>query len=98
MTQKGKAREGELLTQTWDIIGWWKEHFVELLNRNSPLRNSQSIVLGKASFISLARVSDGVTKLTRSNDKAPSLDKICPETLKTYCCAVIVDMPLQCHM
>ena len=94
-TQEGKAgsgcfpfaqamlsRGGELLTQTEDIAGRWKEHFEELLNpaNTSSGEEAEYEASREAPPISLAEVAEVVKQLF--SGKAPGVDEIRPEMLK----------------
>ena len=89
-TQEGKqglaqavlSRGGELLTQTEDIVGRWKEHFEELLNpANTPFgEEAESEASGEVPPMSLADVAEVVKQLF--SGKAPGVDEIRPEMLK----------------
>ena len=59
------SRGGELLTQTEDIVGRWKEHFEELLNlaNTSSEEEAESEASGEAPPISLAEVAEVVKQL-----------------------------------
>ena len=76
------SRGGELLTQTEDIVGRWKEHFEELLNptNTSSGEEAESEASGEAPLISLAEVTEVVKQLF--SGKAPGVDEIRPEMLK----------------
>jgi len=52
------SRGGGLLTQTEDTVGWWKEHFEELLNPTSTSSEEEAEFedSGEAPPISLAEV------------------------------------------
>ncbi|KAK3543175.1 hypothetical protein QTP70_012283 [Hemibagrus guttatus] len=74
---------GELLASTGDIVGWWKEYFEDLLN----LTDMPSVEEPEAedtevdSFITQAEVTEVVQQLL--GFKAPGVDEICPEYLKS---------------
>ncbi|KAK3505719.1 hypothetical protein QTP70_020512 [Hemibagrus guttatus] len=74
---------GELLVSTGDIVGRWKEYFEDLLN----LTDTPSIEEPEAedsevdSFITQAEVTEVVQQLL--GGKAPGVDEICPEYLKS---------------
>ena len=76
------SRGGELLTQTGDIVGRWKEHFEELLNpvNTSSAEGAESEDSGVSSSISVAEVAEVVKKFL--GGKAPGVDEIRPEMLK----------------
>ena len=76
------SRGGELLTQTEDIVGRWKEHFEELLNpANTPSgEEAESEASGEAPAIYLAEVAEIVKQLF--SGKASGVDGIGPEMLK----------------
>ena len=76
------SRGGELLTQTEDTVGQWKEHFEELLNpaNTSFGEEAESEASGEAPPISLAEVAEVVIQLF--SVKAPGVDEIRPEMLK----------------
>jgi len=76
------SRGGELLTETEDIVGRWKEHVEELLNptSTSSVKEAESDDSGVASPISLAEVAEVVKKLF--SGKAPGVVEIRPEVLK----------------
>ena len=100
LAQAVLSRGGELLTQTEDIVGRWKEHFEELLNpaNTSSGEEAESEASGEAPPISLAEVAKVVKQLF--NGKAPGVDEIRPEMLKHAkgsgrCGAVVADTPIQ---
>ncbi|KAK3508625.1 hypothetical protein QTP70_000912 [Hemibagrus guttatus] len=74
---------GELLASTGDIVRRWKKYFKDLLNPT----DTPSIEEPKAkdsevdSFITQAEVTEVVQQLL--GGKAPGLDEICPEYLKS---------------
>ena len=76
------SRGGELLTQTEDIVGRWKEHFGELLNpAYTPSgEKAESESSGEAPPISLAEVTEVVKQFF--SGKVPGVDEIRPEMLK----------------
>ena len=82
LAQAVLSRGGELLTQTEDIVGRWKEHFEELLNpaNTSSGEEAESEASGEAPPISLAEVAEVVKQLF--SGKAPGVDEIRPEMLK----------------
>lgn len=49
------GRGGELLTQTDDIVGWWKEHFEVLLNQIDTSSVEEAEDLGEGLPRSLGR-------------------------------------------
>ena len=71
------------MTSTGDIVGRWKEYFEDLLN---PI-DTPSIEEAEAGdsevdpFITQAEVTEVVRKLL--SGKAPGVDEICPEYLKS---------------
>ena len=62
------------------IVGWWKEHFEELLTNTSSVEEAESEDSGEASSMHLAEVSQAVKKLL--SGKVPGVDEIHPEMLK----------------
>jgi len=74
------SRGGELPTQIEDLVGWWKEHFEDLLNpaRKSSEEEAESENSGEAPPIYLAEVSE-VVKLFSGKS---GVDEIRPEMLK----------------
>ncbi|KAK3560453.1 hypothetical protein QTP86_009634 [Hemibagrus guttatus] len=74
---------GELLASTGNIVGRWKEYFEDLLN---PI-DTPSVEEPEAedsevdSFITQAEVTEVVQQLL--GGKAPGVDEICPEYLKS---------------
>ncbi|KAK3540800.1 hypothetical protein QTP86_001980 [Hemibagrus guttatus] len=69
---------GELLASTGDIVGRWKEYLENLLNPTDTPSIEESEV---DSFITQAEVTDVVQQLL--GGKAPGVDEICPEYLKS---------------
>ncbi|KAL7877601.1 hypothetical protein SRHO_G00042440 [Serrasalmus rhombeus] len=72
-------------TRVWekfDVIGWWKEYFEDLLNPTDTSPDSASSLenTGIGSSITEAEVIKVVKKLL--GGKAPGVDDICPESLK----------------
>ena len=74
---------GELLTSTGDIVGRWKEYFEDLLNPTvmSSGEEAEAGVSEVDSFITRAEVTEVVGKLL--GGKAPGVDEIRPEYLKS---------------
>ena len=70
------------MTSTEEVIGWWKEHFEELLNpTNTPSMVEVELEAdGGPSSISLVEVTEVVKQL--HSGKAPGVDEIRPEMLK----------------
>ncbi|KAI3352436.1 hypothetical protein L3Q82_005390 [Scortum barcoo] len=74
---------GELLTSTGDIVGRWKKYFEDLLNP-TDLPSSEEAEAGDSevdSSITRAEVTEVVRKL--HGGKAPGVDEIRPEYLKS---------------
>ncbi|KAI3375399.1 hypothetical protein L3Q82_021885 [Scortum barcoo] len=74
---------GELLTSTGDIVGRWKKYFEDLLNP-TDLPSSEEAEAGDSevdSSITRAEVTEVVRKLL--GGKAPGVDEIRPEYLKS---------------
>ena len=77
------SRDGHLLTSTGDIVGRWKEYFEDLLNP-TDLCSVEEAVAGDSeghSSITRAEVIEVVKKLL--GGKAPGVDEIRPEYLKS---------------
>ncbi|KAK3557953.1 hypothetical protein QTP86_003870 [Hemibagrus guttatus] len=74
---------GELLALTGDIVGWWKEYFEDLLNpTDTPsIEEPEAEDSEVDSFITQAEVTEVVQQLL--GGKAPGVDEICPEYLKS---------------
>ncbi|KAK3532913.1 hypothetical protein QTP70_003674 [Hemibagrus guttatus] len=74
---------GELLVSTRDIVGWWKEYFEDLLNpTDTPsVEEPEAEDSEVDSFITQAEVTEVVQQLL--GGKAPGVDEICPEYLKS---------------
>ncbi|KAK3564905.1 hypothetical protein QTP86_030846, partial [Hemibagrus guttatus] len=74
---------GELLVLTGDIIGRWKEYFEDLLNPTdtSSVEEPEAEDSEVDSFITQAEVTEVVQQLL--GGKAPGVDEICPEYLKS---------------
>ncbi len=74
---------GELLTSTGDIVGRWKEYFEDLLNpTDTPSVEEAGAGDSEVdSSITQAEVTEVVRKLL--GGKAPGVDEICPEYLKS---------------
>ena len=74
---------GELLTSTGDIVGRWREYFEDLLNpTDTPfIEEAEAGDSEVDSFITQAEVTEVVQKLL--SGKAPGLDEIRPEYLKS---------------
>ena len=91
------SRGGELLTQTEDIVGRWKEHFEELLNpANTPSgEEAESEASGQAPAIYLAEVAEIVKQLF--SGKASGVDGIGPEMLKALDIEIRRTCPLYSH-
>ncbi|KAI3352517.1 hypothetical protein L3Q82_005461 [Scortum barcoo] len=76
---------GELLTSTGDIVGRWKKYFEDLLNP-TDLPSSEEAEAGDSevdSSITQAKVTEVVRKLLSLGGKAPGVDEIRPEYLKS---------------
>ncbi|KAI3369434.1 hypothetical protein L3Q82_007661 [Scortum barcoo] len=79
----GVRAGGELLTSTEDIVGRWKKYFEDLLNP-TDLPSSEEAGAGDSevdSSITRAKVTEVVRKLL--GGKAPGVDEIRPEYLKS---------------
>ncbi|KAK3539668.1 hypothetical protein QTP70_011124 [Hemibagrus guttatus] len=74
---------GELLVSTGDIVGRWKEYFEDLLNpTDTPsVEEPEAEDSEVDSFITQAEVTEVVQQLL--GGKAPGVDEICPEYLKS---------------
>ncbi|KAK3548428.1 hypothetical protein QTP70_012986 [Hemibagrus guttatus] len=74
---------GELLVSTGDIVGRWKEYFEDLLNpTDTPsVEEPEAEDSEIDSFITQAEVTEVVQQLL--GGKAPGVDEICPEYLKS---------------
>ncbi|KAK3563826.1 hypothetical protein QTP86_002743 [Hemibagrus guttatus] len=74
---------GELLVSTGDIVGRWKEYFEDLLNpTDTPsVEEPEAEDSEVDSFITQAEVTEVVQQLL--GDKAPGVDEIRPEYLKS---------------
>ncbi|KAK3525887.1 hypothetical protein QTP70_010943 [Hemibagrus guttatus] len=74
---------GELLVLTGDIVGRWKEYFEDLLNpTDTPsVEEPEAKDSEVDSFITQAEVTEVVQQLL--GGKAPGMDEICPEYLKS---------------
>ncbi|KAK3558549.1 hypothetical protein QTP86_019017 [Hemibagrus guttatus] len=74
---------GELLVSTGDIVGRWKEYFEDLLNpTDTPsVEEPEAKDSEVDSFITQAEVTEVVQLLL--GGKAPGVDEICPEYLKS---------------
>ncbi|KAK3564292.1 hypothetical protein QTP86_012012 [Hemibagrus guttatus] len=74
---------GELLVSTGDIVGRWKEYFEDLLNpTDTPSAEEPEAEDSEVdSFITQAEVTEVVQQLL--GGKAPGVDEICPEYLKS---------------
>ncbi len=74
---------GRLLTSTGDVIGRWKEYFEDLLNPavKSSIEEAEAGGSEVASSITRAEVTEVVKKLL--GGKAPGVDEIRPEYLKS---------------
>ncbi len=74
---------GRLLTSTGDVVGRWKEYFEDLLNPTitSSIEEAEAGGSEVASSITRAEVTEVVKKLL--GGKAPGVDKIRPEYLKS---------------
>ncbi|KAK3568526.1 hypothetical protein QTP86_008620 [Hemibagrus guttatus] len=74
---------GELLVSTGDIVGRWKEYFEDLLNpTDTPsVEEPEAEDSEVDSFITQAEVTEVVQQLL--GGKAPVVDEICPEYLKS---------------
>ncbi|KAK3568497.1 hypothetical protein QTP86_008636 [Hemibagrus guttatus] len=74
---------GELLASTGDIVGGWKEYFEDLLNpTDTPsVEEPEAEDSEIDSFITQAEVTEVVQQLL--GGKAPWVDEICPEYLKS---------------
>ncbi|KAK3530107.1 hypothetical protein QTP86_014770 [Hemibagrus guttatus] len=74
---------GELLVSTGDIVGRWKEYFEDLLNPTDTLSVEEPEAEDSQvdSFITQAEVTEVVQQLL--GGKAPGVDEICPEYLKS---------------
>ncbi|KAK3541730.1 hypothetical protein QTP86_002114 [Hemibagrus guttatus] len=74
---------GELLASTGDIVGWWKEYFEDLLNpTDTPsVEEPEAEDSEVDSFITQAEVTEVVQQLL--GGKAPGVDEIRPEYLKS---------------
>ncbi|KAK3538840.1 hypothetical protein QTP86_015967 [Hemibagrus guttatus] len=75
--------DGELLVSTGDIVGRWKEYFEDLLNP-TDMPSVEEPEAGDSevdSFITQAEVTEVVQQLL--GGKAPGVDEICPEYLKS---------------
>ncbi|KAK3506039.1 hypothetical protein QTP70_003193, partial [Hemibagrus guttatus] len=74
---------GEFLASTGDIVGRWKEYFEDLLNpTDTPSVEEPEVEDSEVdSFITQAEVTEVVQQLLGS--KAPGVDEICPEYLKS---------------
>ncbi|KAK3516473.1 hypothetical protein QTP70_016707, partial [Hemibagrus guttatus] len=74
---------GELLVSTGDIVGRWKEYFEDLLNPTDMLSVEEPEAEDSEvdSFITQAEVTEVVQQLL--GGKAPGLDEIRPEYLKS---------------
>ncbi|KAK3548003.1 hypothetical protein QTP70_001912 [Hemibagrus guttatus] len=74
---------GELLASTGDIVGRWKEYFEDLLNpTDTPsIEEPEAEDSEVDSFITQAEVTEVVQQLL--GGKAPGVDEICPEYLKS---------------
>ncbi|KAK3510565.1 hypothetical protein QTP70_010565 [Hemibagrus guttatus] len=74
---------GELLVSTGDIVGRWKEYFEDLLNPTDTLSVEEPEAEDSRvdSFITQAEVTEVVQQLL--GGKAPGVDEICPEYLKS---------------
>ncbi len=92
------SREGELLTQTGDVVRRWKEHFDVLnLTNTSSTEESESEDSREDSSIFLTEVAEVVKKFLGS--KAPGLDKIHSDAAGSgHCWAVLADKPFQCPL
>ncbi|KAJ0001588.1 hypothetical protein NQD34_001384 [Periophthalmus magnuspinnatus] len=80
------SRGGELLTSTGDVVGRGKEYFEDLLNPTvtSSEEEAETGDPEADSSITLAEVTKVVGKLL--GGKAPGVDKIRPEYLKSWSC------------
>ncbi len=88
--------EGELLTQTGDAVGRWKEHFEELLNlmNTSSAEEAESEDSREDSFISRTEVTKVVKKQSaRGGQNSPG-----DAEGSGHCRAVLTCTPFQCHM
>ena len=74
---------GQLLTSTGDIVRRWKEYFEDLLNPTDMSFVEEAEAEGSEvdSSITQAEVTEVVKKLL--GGKAPGVDEICPEYLKS---------------
>ncbi|KAK3515774.1 hypothetical protein QTP70_031824, partial [Hemibagrus guttatus] len=74
---------GELLASTGDSVGWWKEYFEDLLNpTDTPsVEEPEAEDSEVESFITQAEVTEVVQQLL--GGKAPGVDEIRPEYLKS---------------
>ncbi len=74
---------GQLLTSTGDVVGRWKEYFEDLLNPavTSSIEEAEAGGSEVASSITRAEVTKVVKKLL--GGKAPGVDEIHPEYLKS---------------
>ncbi|KAK3566558.1 hypothetical protein QTP86_000624 [Hemibagrus guttatus] len=74
---------GELLVSTGDIVGRWKEYFEDLLNPTDKpsVEEPEAEDSEVDSFITQAEVTEVVQQLL--GDKAPGVDEIHPEYLKS---------------
>ncbi len=74
---------GRLLTSTGDVVGRWKEYFEDLLNPavTSSIEEAEAGCSEVASSITRAEVTEVVKKLL--GGKAPGVDEIRPEYLKS---------------
>ncbi|KAK3521652.1 hypothetical protein QTP70_014704, partial [Hemibagrus guttatus] len=75
--------DGELLASTGYIVGRWKEYFKDLLNRTDTpsVEEPEAEDSEVHSSITQAEVTDVVQQLL--SGKAPGVDEICPEYLKS---------------
>ncbi len=74
---------GRLLTSTGDVVGRWKEYFEDILNPavTSSIEEAEAGGSEVASSITRAEVTEVVKKLL--GGKAPGVDEIRPEYLKS---------------
>ena len=87
------SQRGELLNRTEDIVGWWIEHFEELLNPNNPPSMIEAALEddGGSASVFLKEVTEVVEQLHSS--KAPGIDckdpggglGVRPSSLHVFC-------------